>query len=131
MEKMLTQTILENRKIIFKNLLLEIVNSSHKKYLNELKLNRSFNPFIAKTWHSTFDLNGIPDIPIFEIAEKPSIKIVNINNFIRSNDYKSELIKKAMENSNLMNSEGNSANGTNDVILNELLPSKKEKKKKK
>ena len=126
MEKLMTQSILTNRKIIFKNLLLEIVNNSHKKFLNELKLNRTFNPFIAKTWHSAFDLNMVPDIPIFEIAEKPSIKIVKINDFIRSNDYKSDLIKKAIENSNLLNSSDNSAEGTNDVILKELLPCKKD-----
>ena len=128
MEKLMTQSILENRKNIFKNLLLEIVNYSHKKFLEELKLNRTFNPFMAKTWHSDFDLNIIPDIPIFEIAEKPSIKIMKINDFINDNDFKSDLIKKAIENSNLMNSsdEGNSANFTSDVILKELFPGKKD-----
>ena len=85
MEKLMTQQILENRKTIFKNLLLEIVNYSHKKFLDNLKLNRTFNPFMAKTWHSDYDLNTTPDIPIFEIAEKPSIKIVKINDLIGKN----------------------------------------------
>jgi len=123
----MTQTILEKRKNIFKNLLLEIVNYSHKKFLDELKLNRKFNPFTAKTWHSSFELDAIPDIPIFEIAEKPSLKIVKIKDFLKDNDYKSDLIQKAIENSNLMNSSlDNSLNNTNDIVLKELIPNKKE-----
>jgi len=87
----MTQTILENRKNIFKNLLLEIVNFSHKKFLDEFNLNKKFNPFTAKTWHSSFELDTVPDIPIFEIAEKPSIKIVKIKDFLMDNDYKWQL----------------------------------------
>lgn len=126
MEKCMTQTVLENRKNIFKNLLLEMVNYSHKKFLDELKLNRRFNPFTAKTWHSSFDLETVPDIPIFEIAEKPSIKIVKIKDFLKDNDFKSDLIHKAIENSNLMNSSDNSLNNTNDIVLQELIPNKNE-----
>jgi hypothetical protein len=129
MENSMTQTILENRKHIFKNLLLEIVNFSHKKFLEEFKLNKKFNPFTAKTWHSSFELDKIPDIPIFEIAEKPSIKIVKIKDFLMDNDFKSDLIKKAIENSNLINSSmdnSGSGNNTNDIVLQELLPNKKE-----
>lgn len=126
MEKSMTQSILESRKNIFKNLLLEMVNYSHKKFLDELKLNKRFNPFLAKTWHSSFNLESVPEIPIFEIAEKPSIKIVKIKDFLKDNDYKSDLIQKAIENSNLMNSSDNSQNNTNDIVLQELIPNKKE-----
>ena len=125
MEKSMTQSTLENRKNLFKNLLLEIVNYSHKKFLDEIKIGRTFNPFTAKTWHSAFDLESVIDIPIFEIAEKSSIKIVKIKDFLMDNDYKSDLIQKAIENSNLINSDS-SASNTNDIVLQELMPNKKE-----
>ncbi len=127
----LTKEVLDRRHTIFKNLLIEIVNDFHKKFMIEKNIQKSFNPFLSKTWHSSFDLDKVPDIPIFEIAEKPSIKIVKIKDFLNENDFKSTLIKKAIQNSDLIKlASGNSNPNSNDVILDQLIPSGDEKVKK-
>lgn len=94
----LSKEILEKRKYIFKNILLEIVNSYHKEFLKEINFSKPFDPYKLKTWHHSFDLeSNVPDIPIFEIAERPSIKIKKISDYLNENDFKSNLIKKAIE----------------------------------
>lgn len=94
----LSKEILEKRKTIFKNILLEIVNLHHKNFLKAIDFTRAFDPFKMKTWHSRFDLEkDAEEIPIFEIAEQPTIKIVKISDFLNNNDIKSDLIRKAME----------------------------------
>ena len=94
----LSKEILEKRKTIFKNILLEIVNLHHKNFLKAINFTRAFDPFKMKTWHSRFDLEkDAEEIPIFEIAEQPTIKIIKISDFLNDNDIKSDLIRKAME----------------------------------
>ncbi len=94
----LSKEILEKRKMIFKNILLEIVNLHHKEFLKSQNFSRAFDPFKLKTWHSSFNLEtDVTDIPIFEIAEKPIIKIVKMSEFINNNDFKSDLIERAIE----------------------------------
>lgn len=84
--------------MIFKNILLEIVNLHHKEFLKSINFSRAFDPFKHKTWHSSFNLEtDVTEIPIFEIAEKPIIKIVKISEFINNNDFKSDLIQRAIE----------------------------------
>ncbi len=88
---------LEERRKVFKNLLLEIVNEHHKKFLEEINFPKEFDPFKMKTWHHRFNLDNIPSIPIFEILEKPTIHITNIQDFLRDTDIKNSLVKRAME----------------------------------
>lgn len=72
-----------------------------------------------KTWHHSFNLELVPFIPIFEIVEKPSIKIISIKDFLTDNDFKSNLISKAIENCGKLNSD-NSTNGhLNDIFNSE------------
>lgn len=81
-----------------KNILLEQTNQHHKDFLNKIDFVRDFNPFKLKTWHHDFNLiEDCPAIPIFEIQEKPTIKITTIKDFIKDNDITNNLVKKAIE----------------------------------
>jgi len=94
---MLSRSELEERKRIFKNILIEITNYHQKVYL-ESKGIPFFDSFKMKTWHSQFSLDNIPDIPIFEMKEKPSVRIDTIGSFIKQNDFKNILVNEAMSN---------------------------------
>jgi hypothetical protein len=108
--------------MIFKNILLEIVNFYHKEFLKANKI-KIFDPFKLKVWHSTFDLEkDIKEIPIFEIAEKPSVNIISINEYLKQNSFKSDLIKRAIEKCNMENK-----TKTNNDASSEHLSSAEEK----
>jgi len=129
----LSKETLEKRKVIFKNILLEIVNLHHKTFLKPLKLQRVFDPFKMKTWHSCFNLEkDVEEIPIFEIAEKPTIQIVKYSDYLLNNDIKSDLIKKAFEQCSIENAKerdkkeaepSGSPQANNDKDRDNILPS--------
>jgi hypothetical protein len=95
----ITYKELEHRKMIMNNILLEQTNQHHKDFLKNIAFPRDFNPFKLKTWHHDFNLSDhCPPIPIFEIQNKPNIKVTNIKDFIRDNDITNNIVKKALEN---------------------------------
>jgi len=93
----LTTAELEERKKVFKNILIEITNNHHIKFLESMDFPKDFDPIKLKTWHHDFDLEKAPQVPIFEILEKPTIKITSIKEFLETNDIKNSLIKRAIE----------------------------------
>lgn len=93
----LSNSDLEERRKVFKNLLYAIANEHHKLFLESIKFPREFDPFKFKTWHHDYNLESVPNIPIFEILEKPSIKITSIQDFLRETDIKSTLVKRAVD----------------------------------
>jgi hypothetical protein len=81
-----------------KNIILEYTNQNHKEFLESISFEREFDPFKLKTWHSEFNLlENNPSIPIFEILEKPNIKITTIQDFLADNDITNTLVKNALE----------------------------------
>jgi hypothetical protein len=67
---------LEDRKMIMNNILLEQTNQHHKDFLSSIDFPREFNAFKLKTWHHDFNLaDHCPPIPIFEIQDKPTVKV--------------------------------------------------------
>jgi hypothetical protein len=103
---------LEDRKMIMKNILLELTNSHHKEFLNKIDFPREFDPFKLKTWHHQFNLDeDCPPVPIFEIQSKPTMNVTTINDFLRNNDITNALVKEALENYN-RNEEDNTKSGT-------------------
>jgi hypothetical protein len=127
----LNNSDLEERRKIFKNLLYAIANEHHKLFLESIQFPREFDPFKFKTWHHDFILESVPQIPIFEILEKPTIKITSIQDFLRETDIKSTLIKRAVseinnnaaleKNSNLKNEEKSALNGNSPMGGNSNL----------
>lgn len=103
MEEPLTNSLVEERKRVFKNILLEIVRVHHDSFLKDIKFERDFDPFKLKTWHHEFDLAKVPEVPILEIQDNPTKKVVTINDFLKDNDIKNTLIKKAIENVHVNN----------------------------
>lgn len=59
-----------NRSSSIKSKLLDLVKGLHKAHLSELNLN--FDPDICKTWHSSFNLHEISDIPVAPLPINPS-----------------------------------------------------------
>lgn len=126
----LSKEILEKRKMIFKNILLEMVNKDHKKFLEKIQITRAFDPFKMKTWYSQFSLEEDVnvEIPIFEISDKPIYQIINFAKFFNENNLKSDLIKKAIEQASIENakeqsndSQANSspqANSNSNILTN-------------
>lgn len=117
----------EKRITIFKSSLYEIVKEFHTKFLKENHY-KEFDPFIEKTWHHSFELNSISDIPLYKIEEKPNVT----NKFmdcIKENDFKSQLIEKVKENENFINlyDDNNNDNHLSKYVSQEFL--KKLKKK--
>lgn len=88
---------LDARRKMMKNILMEVTNDHHKQFLESIGFSKEFDPFKLKTWHHEFDLEKVPQVPIFEIQEKPSIRITTIKDFLVENDIKNTLVKRLME----------------------------------
>jgi hypothetical protein len=81
-----------------RNIISEHTNHNHKNFLESISYDKEFDPFSLKTWHHEFNLieHNSP-IPIFEIIEKPGIKITTIRDFVNSDDNNNTMVKKAFE----------------------------------
>lgn len=94
----LKQKEINDRRKVFKNILLEIVNEEHKQFLLNNQTDYAphlFDPFKLKTWHNAFELDRIKDIPQFSIESKPVNFINKYEQCIKDNDIKHILIEKA------------------------------------
>lgn len=89
------------RQNIFKDRLYKIVSMHHCSFLSQNGYEQ-FNPITNKTWHSEFNLDECPDIPIFNIQPKPSNS--QIFDSIMYDDTRSDIMKSAL---NLVNKEMN------------------------
>ena len=68
----MTTQMKEKRITIFKSSLYEIVKEFHTKFLKDNHY-KEFDPFIEKTWHHSFELNSVDNIPLYKIEEKPTV----------------------------------------------------------
>lgn len=113
----ISQSDSNKRKSIFKNILYEIVNGYHNKFIEKEKIKNTFDPYKTKTWHHKFDLNTMcEDIPLYGIVSKPS-KAQVFEKVILENDIKSQIMKDAMS---LTSDEDKSGNEENPIRENEL-----------
>ena len=108
-----------------KKILLEYTNENHKEFLNNMKYSKEFDAFRLKTWHHDFDLvKHNPSIPIFEINEKPSIKITTINDFlidISTNSLVKEAIKSCKNEDKCNAIEQESPSKIKNIQLNRII----------
>ena len=83
---------------MFKNILYEIVNKYHNEFLDKNSNLIKFDPFKEMTWYSGFNLEGIEDIPFFNLINDNKFEeSKSIGDFIKSNDIKNILITEAIE----------------------------------
>ena len=83
------------RQKIFKDKLYQIVNNHHMQFLEQKNL-PLYEALKQKSWHHEFDLDNCPDIPTFNIQEKPQHSQVFQKSIIE-NDIKSDIMKNAMD----------------------------------
>ena len=117
----ITQYDLNKRREIFKNILYEIVNDYHNKYLNENNIKIQFDVFKSKTWHHEFDLEkNCEDIPQHELVQQPQTVQV-FQKVINEKDIRSQIMKDAID---LVNEGGdkttNDNNDNNNDVSKEL-----------
>ena len=65
------EEILKERVASFKKILLFMTNEHHKKILKEKRIVTKLNLFKHRTWHSEFDVHGVPQLENFRLIEKP------------------------------------------------------------
>lgn len=82
----------------FHDILLNKVNNYHKEFLSKLPSRPQLNPIVLKTWHRSFDLHGVPDVPQLNlntnslISFSPKAKRINYNeDFSESSTVASEI----------------------------------------
>ena len=60
-------SVLHNRTAVLKDELLKRVKALHKQHLDAAGL--SFDPDVCRTWHSSFPLHEVPELPLAELPE--------------------------------------------------------------
>ena len=115
----MTTQMKEKRITIFKSSLYEIVKEFHTKFLKDNHY-KEFDPFIEKTWHHSFELNSVDDIPLYKIEEKPTVT----NKFqecIKENDFKNQLLDKVKEDENFINLYDDNNNNNDNHSLSKFV----------
>lgn len=78
-------SVLHGRSMVIREELLKRVKGFHKQHLESLGI--SFDPEACKTWHSSFPLHDLPDVPLSELpaysADQPTSK-VSVGNQLRA-----------------------------------------------
>jgi len=88
---------LKERVELFSNAVINFINEIHKTFLKENHLTE-FNAISLQTWHSSFNLRNIKEIPEFKIKEKPLDKIQSVSDILKESDLKSRMVKDALDN---------------------------------
>lgn len=73
----ITSNLLNSRKQIFKDVLIEYTNQQHVNFLQEKQI-KQFDAIKYNTWHSEFDLNNLEDVPKFRMEAKPRAPALRI-----------------------------------------------------
>ena len=94
---MLSQDEIKERHKIFNSTLLNIVNYYQKTFFKNNSTS-FIDAFKSKPHLNQFNIENIPEIPIFEMKEKPIIRFDSIGAFIKRNDLKTILVNKALIN---------------------------------
>ena len=118
----LTENELNQRKNIFTNILNQIVNDFHNKFLKERNIKIKFNPLIQKTWHHDFNPDKMCNpIPQFEIPDPPENKSI-FEQTINNNDIKNQLnLIKTQEKIDIIQPNKNKQSSKNKFVSQELL----------
>ena len=99
------------RNNIFKNLLNNIVNDYHSKFLIDNEIEINFDPLIQNTWHHLFDPDKIcEDIPKFVLPFPEK------ENLLYENEIKKNVINNQIVNNDLNLTDSNNTNTPNDTI---------------
>ena len=118
----LTENELIKRKNIFINILNQIVNDFHNKFLKEKNIKIKFNPLEQKTWHHDFNPDTMCEpIPKFEIPEPPENKSI-FEETINNNDIKKQLnLINNKEKSDIIQTNKNKKSSGNKFVSDEFL----------
>ena len=118
----LTENELSKRKNIFINILKQIVNDFHNKFLKEKNIKIKFNPLIQKTWHHDFNPDTMCEaIPKFEIPDPPENKSI-FEQTINNNDIKKQInLINNQEKNDIIKNDKNKKPSGNKFISEELL----------
>ena len=118
----LTENELSKRKNIFINILNQIVNDFHNKFLKEKNIKIKFNPLIQKTWHHDFNPDTMCEaIPKFEIPDPPENKSI-FEQTINNNDIKKQInLINNQEKNDIIKNDKNKKPSGNKFISEELL----------
>lgn len=68
-------SVLHGRSMVIREELLKRVKLFHKQHLEDLGI--SFDPDACKTWHSSFPLHDVPDVPLSELPTNFTDQPVN------------------------------------------------------
>ena len=124
---------MNERKNIFKNILNNLVNQYHEKFLKEKKIKIKFNPLNQKTWHHDFDPDAqcLP-IPQFELPPPPENKSI-FEETINNNDIKKQLslINKEEKKENIKTKSKDKNTIVNKFVSAEYLQKIRDKEKEK
>ena len=128
----LTENELNQRKNIFINILNQIVNDYHNKFLKERKIKIRFNPLMQKTWHHDFNPDTMCNpIPQFEIPDPPKNKSI-FEQTINNNDIKKQLnLINSQEKTDIIQPNKNRQFPWNKFVSQELLQKIREKEREK
>lgn len=128
----LSENELNQRKNIFINILNQIVNDFHNKFLKEKKIKIKFNPLIQKTWHHDFNPDSMcSQIPKFEIPDPPESKSI-FEQTINNNDIKKQLnLIDNKEKNEIIQPKKNKQSSENKFVSEELLQKIRAKEKEK
>lgn len=89
---MMVERIINHRKKIFKESLLDIVLGHYGKFQKENSTNddiSTFNPYQQNQWHEKFHLHNVPHIPKQELSKQPKMnRTETISEFIDKYDTK-------------------------------------------
>ena len=123
-QTLLSLSVLEKRKEIFRNILNLIVNNYHDLYLKKLKITSKFNPLEQKTWYHKFDPDKeCEDIPGYDLPPPPSKNSI-FETTIEKNDLKKEIMNE--QDINTINETNNENKGikvnkyVSSIFLNKL-----------
>ena len=118
----LTENELSKRKNIFINILNQIVNDFHNKFLKEKNIKIKFNPLIQKTWHHDFNPDTMCEaIPKFEIPDPPENKSI-FEQTINNNDIKKQInLINNQEKNDIIKNDKNKKPSGNKFVSEELL----------
>ena len=118
----LTENELSKRKNIFINILNQIVNDFHNKFLKEKNIKIKFNPLIQKTWHHDFNPDTMCEsIPKFEIPDPPENKSIFEQTINNNNIKKQKNLINNQEKNDIIKNDKNKKPSGNKFVSEELL----------
>lgn len=108
----------EDRLKIFTNILWELVQNHHKKFLEKIHFSKKFGS--ESSFHNGFEINRIPHIKEFFLPDNPLSCRKSVGEYLRENDIKTRLVKATLESNDT--EESNSTLACNSKYLKDFCP---------